>query len=105
MRISAQIHSSIKTHVQACIPDSEVFLFGSRVNDSLKGGDIDLLLLTPEKIPLMILNRVRRLILNDIGEQKLDIVNFRPPDELPFKNLAMESAVRLWITKVFRIFP
>jgi uncharacterized protein len=95
MRISAQAHSSIKTHVQACIPDSEVFLFGSRANDSIKGGDIDLLLLTPEKVPLTVLNRVRRLILNEIGEQKLDFVNFKTSDEHPFKSLAMESAVRL----------
>lgn len=95
MRVSAQAHSSIKTHVQACIPNSEVFLFGSRANDSLKGGDIDLLLLTPEKVPLTLLNRVRRLILNEIGEQKLDFVNFKTSEEHPFKSLAMESAVRL----------
>jgi hypothetical protein len=53
------------------------------------------LLLTPEKVPLTVLNRVRRLILNEIGEQKLDFVNFKTSDEHPFKSLAMESAVRL----------
>ncbi len=95
MRISAEAQSSIKTHVQACVPESEVFLFGSRANDSLKGGDIDLLLLTPEKVPLKLLNRVRRLILNEIGEQQLDFVNFMTSDEHQFKSLAMESAVRL----------
>ena len=95
MRISTQALSSIRKHIKALVPDSEVFLFGSRTNDSLKGGDIDLLLLTPEKVPLMLLNHARRLILNDIGEQKIDLVNFRKTDEHPFKNVAMESAVRL----------
>ena len=95
MRISTRAHTSITKHIKACIPNSEVFLFGSRVNDSLKGGDIDLLLLTPEKVPLTLLNRVRRLILNEIGEQKLDFVNFKTSEEHPFKSLAMESAVRL----------
>lgn len=95
MRISSQALTSIKKHLKALVPDSEVFLFGSRANDSLKGGDIDLLLMTPEKVPLMQLNRVRRLIVNDIGEQKIDLVNFRKSDHHPFKNLAHETAVRL----------
>ena len=95
MRISAKDYSSIKKYLQACIPNSEVFLFGSRVNDMAKGGDIDLLLITQEKVPLVLLNRVRRLIINEIGEQKIDIVNFRKSDHHPFKNLALETAVRL----------
>jgi predicted nucleotidyltransferase len=95
MRISAQTRSSITKHIQDYVPDSEVFLFGSRANVSLKGGDIDLLSPTPEKVRLRLLNRDRRLILNDIGEQKIDLVNFRKSDEHPFKSLAMESAVRL----------
>ena len=95
MRISTRAHTSITKHIKACIPNSEVFLFGSRSNDTLKGGDIDLLLLTPEKVPLILLNRVRRLIINDIGEQKIDLVNFRKSDDHPFKSIAMESVVRL----------
>jgi predicted nucleotidyltransferase len=95
MRISAKDCSSIKKYLQACIPNSEVFLFGSRVNDMAKGGDIDLLLITQEKVPLVLLNRVRRLIINEIGEQKIDIVNFRKSDHHPFKVLALETAVRL----------
>jgi predicted nucleotidyltransferase len=49
----------------------QIFLFGSRVDDSAKDGDIDLLLITEEKLSLVSISRIRRLILNKIGEQKL----------------------------------
>jgi predicted nucleotidyltransferase len=95
MRLSPKIHSSIKSRIHESIPSADVFLFGSRVDDSAKGGDIDLLLLTEEKLPLVSINRIRRLILNDIGEQKIDIVNFTKSITHPFKSLALESAIRL----------
>lgn len=95
MRISESIYSSIKSRIQESIPNAEVFLFGSRANDSAKGGDIDLLLLTEEKLSLVLINRIRRLILNDIGEQKIDIVNFKKSITHPFKSLALEFAIRL----------
>ena len=76
-------------------PGSECYLFGSRVNDRAKGGDIDLLLLTQKKLPLTVMRRIRRLILNQIGEQKLDIVNFTRSSLHPFKAAALEHAVRL----------
>ena len=95
MRLSQSIYSSIKNRIQQSIPDADVFLFGSRVDDFGKGGDIDLLLLTDERLPLVFMNRIRRLILNDIGEQKIDIVNFTKSIIHPFKSLALESAIRL----------
>lgn len=95
MRLSKKKYSSIKSHIQESIPSADVFLFGSRVDDSAKGGDIDLLLLTEEKLPLVSINRIRRLILNDIGEQKIDIVNFAKSITHPFKSLVLESAIRL----------
>ena len=95
MRISESIYHSIKERIQGSIPNAEVVLFGSRADDSAKGGDIDLLLLTEEKLPLASIKRIRRLILNDIGEQKIDIVNFPKSITHPFKSLALESAIRL----------
>jgi predicted nucleotidyltransferase len=58
-------------------PDVRVKLFGSRTDDSKKGGDIDLLVLTSEQR----LAQVRQLkfkFLDDlqgiIGEQRIDVV-------------------------------
>ncbi len=55
--------------------DSEIYLFGSRVDDSAKGGDIDLYIKTKCKTNL--LNKKIKFIVNlenKIGEQKIDIV-------------------------------
>jgi predicted nucleotidyltransferase len=81
--------------VQTLVPDSELLLFGSRTNDAAKGGDIDLLLLTEEKLPLTLISRLRRMILDQIGEQKIDLVNFSKSSTHPFKTIAMETAVKL----------
>jgi predicted nucleotidyltransferase len=95
VRNSESIHDSIRSHVLNVAPGSECYLFGSRVNDRAKGGDIDLLLLTQKKLPLTVMRRIRRLILNQIGEQKLDIVNFTRSSLHPHKAAALEPAVRL----------
>lgn len=93
--MSETIYSSIKNRIHQSIPDADVFLFGSRLNDFAKGGDIDLLLLTEEKLPLVFMNQIRKLILNDIGEQKIDMVNFKKSENHPLTSLALESGVRL----------
>ena len=95
MRLPPSTRSRIKETVQSVVPDSELLLFGSRANDAAKGGDIDLLLLTKEKLPLVLVSKIRRLILNQIGEQKIDIVNFSKTSDHPFKAIAMESAIKL----------
>ena len=55
--------------------DGEIYLFGSRVDDSKKGGDIDLYLKVSNKDNLFekkikFLSRVKR----ELGEQKIDVV-------------------------------
>lgn len=42
MRLSTQEIDSIKAIVREFDPEAQIFLHGSRIDDSLKGGDIDL---------------------------------------------------------------
>jgi uncharacterized protein len=68
-----------------------VFLFGSRVDDSKKGGDIDLFIRTADKEGLFekkirFLARLKR----QIGEQKIDVVFNEDEDRL------IEQEVRKW---------
>jgi predicted nucleotidyltransferase len=55
----------------------ELRLFGSRINDALKGGDIDLLLITesPEAASKLLFEKYDLLvqIKTNIGEQKIDL--------------------------------
>ena len=68
-----QIDLIIKT-VKSSIDDASVYLFGSRVDDSKRGGDIDIFLSTEKEVSLSdkiaILARLER---NGI-ERKVDLV-------------------------------
>ena len=71
--------------------NAAVFLFGSRVDDSKKGGDIDLFIRTANKDGLFekkirFLARLKR----QIGEQKIDVVFNEDEDRL------IEQEVRKW---------
>lgn len=95
MRISQDTCRAIKSNVAKLAPDSDCYLFGSRTIDAAKGGDIDILVITPERLPLPHISRMRRLILDQIGEQKLDIVNFPVTSKHPFLRVALDTAIKL----------
>ena len=74
----------------------ELHLYGSRVDDKKKGGDIDLLLRVPDEL----LSKVKALkfsidmeMQERIGEQKIDllIMDHYVPQE-PFHRLALKQA-------------
>jgi len=54
----------------------KVILFGSRVYDNIKGGDIDILIDTQDKKQLTVKNKLLFLVAlkNDIGEQRIDVI-------------------------------
>ncbi len=95
MRLNEYQIESIKSSVSHNISDYELRLFGSRVDDNKKGGDIDLLLLTKEKIESERKRRILREIKNLIGEQKIDLVNFTFDEESNFKEIALEESIVL----------
>jgi uncharacterized protein len=95
MRLTDHQRQSLLEVIQEFLPGAEPYLFGSRVNDSAQGGDIDILLLTDEKLPLGRILTLRRKILDKIGDQKLDIANYSKDSDNPFKSLILETAVRI----------
>ena len=60
--------------------NSSVYLFGSRTDDNKKGGDIDLLVVTPIKGTDLEWRKVEALasIQLDIGDQKIDMLTTDP---------------------------
>lgn len=75
MRLSTKYKEVILKYFYQFFKNGEVYLFGSRVDDTKKGGDIDLYLVLHEHSNLFekkikFLSRVKR----ELGEQKIDIV-------------------------------
>ncbi len=73
MRLSQNEISAIKNNILDFDPDAKIFLFGSRVNDFAKGGDIDILVIS-EKIGFTEKIKIRTGIFKEIEERKLDLV-------------------------------
>ena len=76
MRLSdQQIQSIHKIARQVFGKNVKVYLFGSRIDDTLRGGDIDLLISTEDHL-MNIKNKLMFLVglKKEIGEQKIDIV-------------------------------
>lgn len=95
MRLSTDIKFFIKEYWTTKFPKATVYLFGSRVDDSKKGGDIDLLILNNEKISLADkTNFLSQFILN-FGEQKVDLVTYNYDEDVPFKRIALQHALKL----------
>jgi predicted nucleotidyltransferase len=95
MRLEQKQVEAIKRQAAKWTPEADTFVFGSRTDPHARGGDIDLLLLAEKKVPLATLRHLRRAILDEIGEQKLDIVSFARTAEHPFKDVALSTAAKL----------
>lgn len=46
MRLATEEHSAISETIRRTDREAQIYLFGSRVDDTAKGGDIDLLVLS-----------------------------------------------------------
>ena len=75
MRLSKEYRDTIKQTFYEVFGDGKIYLFGSRVDDNQKGGDIDLYLVVDKKLQsfdnkLKFLAKIKR----KLGEQKIDVV-------------------------------
>jgi predicted nucleotidyltransferase len=93
MRITDTEKKIVIEAVKKADTEAALWLFGSRTDDTKKGGDIDIAVLSP-KIDRVAKNQIRHDILDKIGEQKIDIVVSHDGSE-PFFRLAQETGVRI----------
>jgi predicted nucleotidyltransferase len=73
MRLTQQERKVICDSINRVDPEARILLFGSRVDDQARGGDIDLLVLS-DRLGFDDLWPIRREILDRIGWQKLDLI-------------------------------
>lgn len=78
MRLSDFERTTLKQTAQACFgADAAVRLFGSRVDDSKRGGDIDLLIQTQLADPERVVKARTQFLVTVqslLGEQKIDVL-------------------------------
>lgn len=85
----------LKNTLKSFFEDGDIYLFGSRVDDSKKGGDIDLYLVVNTHTNLFekkikFLARVKR----ELGEQKIDII-FNEDKERLIEKEAIKWGIKL----------
>ena len=74
MRLTSFEQQSIRDTVRQFLPDAMVYLYGSRVDDAKRGGDIDLMIVNPVPVSRKAVNDIRWRLWEILGEQKIDIL-------------------------------
>ena len=94
MRLTESEVNNIKNSVLSLDEHASVFLFGSRVDDSKRGGDIDLLIKS-KKLNKHDLRKIRAQFFSAFGEQKMDLVLDSGDKNNAFINMIKPEAIKL----------
>ena len=93
MRLSNYEKNVIKTSIYKHDPEAAVYLFGSRTDDTKKGGDIDILVLFKKINPGDKID-IKVDIFEKLEEQKIDIILAKDLKKT-FVKLAIEQGILL----------
>ena len=94
MRLEGEQITLLKNKVQSLSDKAQIYLFGSRVDDTKKGGDIDLLVVS-KTLTKRDLRLIRIEFFKYFGEQKLDIVLDDGTFANPFHKHILQKAILL----------
>jgi predicted nucleotidyltransferase len=94
MRLSEDEIAILKNTLYALNSDAKIYLFGSRVDDDKKGGDIDLLIVS-QNFTKKLLRKLRVEFFKYFGEQKLDIIVDDGSFSDPFHKIIYQKAIQL----------
>ena len=99
MRLTAeQVNAIRRIAYEEAGADSVVRLFGSRLDDTARGGDVDLLLEIPYPVdnPALFSARVAARIMRALGGRHIDVLLAAPNLEtFPIHKVAVAEGVRL----------
>jgi len=94
MRLTPTEIEMIKKTFYEVFGDGKIYLFGSRVDDSLKGGDIDLFVDTVTTNKLQKKIEFLSALKQRIGDQKIDVVISKDYTRL-IEREALEKGIKL----------
>lgn len=96
MRLKKNIIDKLKQSVYDSFGDVNIYLFGSRTDDTKKGGDIDIAIdsnLSRLEFRKKKIKFISNLIKNNF-ELKIDVVNYNTTDKLLYDNIR-NSALKI----------
>ncbi|MCB2149557.1 MAG: nucleotidyltransferase domain-containing protein [Deltaproteobacteria bacterium] len=93
MRLSIEEKSVVVDAVIRFDPDARIYLFGSRVDDRQKGGDIDILVFS-NRLTFKDKLKIKAVLFETMEDQKIDLVIAKDSND-PFVKIALEKGVRL----------
>jgi predicted nucleotidyltransferase len=98
MRLTTYEINAIKQTHKNVFKQGDIYLFGSRVDDDKRGGDIDLYVITTQTTtPLQerkLKQKFKLALYNKIGEQKIDIIISKDKNR-SIENEAIKTEVKL----------
>lgn len=94
MRLTRNEVTLLKEKLASLSKEAKLYLFGSRVDDTKRGGDIDLLVVS-KKLTKKDLRHLRLAFFKIFGEQKLDILLDDGSFSNPFHKMISQKAVLL----------
>ena len=94
MRLSQDEVKILKNTLYTLNSDAKLYLFGSRLYDNKKGGDIDLLIVS-KTFTKKLLRKLRVEFFKYFGEQKLDIIVDDGSFSNPFHKIVYQKAIQL----------
>ena len=100
MRLSEKQIKVLKDKLNSISSNAKLYLFGSRVDDTKKGGDIDLLVVSKE-VTKKDLRLLRIDFFDHFEEQKLDIILDDGELKNPFTKHIIKGAILLWWVKKY----
>ncbi|HPO55896.1 MAG TPA: nucleotidyltransferase domain-containing protein [Ignavibacteriaceae bacterium] len=93
MRLKEFEIEAIKSTIKEYDENAELFLFGSRIDDKKRGGDIDVLVIS-NIISLSEKIKIKIKLYNTIGERKIDII-ITPAVNSAFLKYIYQQAVQI----------
>lgn len=93
MRLNDSEKAAIKETINLFDDRAKIYLFGSRVDDTKKGGDIDLLIMS-SKLTFEDKIKIRLKLFDKIGEQKIDLLIAKDTSD-PFVRIALNNGMML----------
>jgi len=94
MRLSKKEIYVLKKALHSLSSEAKLYLFGSRVDDSKRGGDIDLMIVSKDFTKKQ-LREFRITFFKYFGEQKLDIIVDNGSFKNPFHQIVKKEAILL----------